>query len=277
MSPVSPNPKQKREKAIPRYKQTLPFRRIFTPNVVCTLIAHGLLACHLGTFNSLWFVFLSTPVFDPAHPNPSNFARRLPFIFTGGLGMPPIDVGIAMALLGVVGIAMQLLVYPYVNARLGVVKSWRIFLFCFPVAYVLAPFLSVVPSKSSPPAEKDGILLWLALCGVLLIQVVGRTFALPAAAILLNNCSPHPSVLGTIHGIGQSVSSGMRTVGPIVGGALYGLGLKYGVIGAVWWGLAGVAICCCIASNWVREGDGHEINLEGDDEAEAEFQAGGAR
>ena len=34
-----------------------------------------------------------------------------------------------------------------------------------------------------------------------------------------------------------------------------------------------MAVGSCVASNWVREGDGHEIRLEGDDEAEEEAEA----
>jgi MFS family permease len=274
VTPITPGFQiHKRKKSVPRWKQKLPFRRIFTYNVVCTLIAHTLLAAHLGTFNSLWFVFLSTPVNDPAHPDPPSYRRRLPFHFTGGLGMPPRDVGMAMAILGVIGIAMQLFIYPIANAKFGTVKSWRIFLFCFPLAYAFVPYLSIVPSKSPPPAEKDGIWVWLSLCTVLFIQVTGRTFALPATTILINNASPHPSVLGTMHGIGQSFSSAARTIGPTLGGSLYGLGLRKGVVGAIFWGLSGLALCNCIASYWVREGDGHEIWLEGDKEAEEEWQA----
>lgn len=265
MAPPKAKPSKGRA---PRYKQKLPFRSIFTSNVLCTLLAHGILAAHVGTFNSLCNVFLSTPVADP-----ETTTTRLPFIFSGGLGMPPRDVGLAMATLGTIGINMQLFVYPRVNARLGTVRSWRIFLYCFPIAYILMPFLAIVPSKTPPPAEKDGVLVWLALTGVLLIQVIGRTFALPATTILVNNCSPHPSVLGTIHGIGQSVSSGARTVGPVLGGWLYGVGLNHGVMVAVWWCLSGIAVMACVASNWVFEGDGHEIRLDGDDEAEAEAEA----
>jgi len=278
MSPVTPitapTPEYGRKKTIPRWKQKLPFKQIFTYNVICTLVAHSLLATHLGTFNSLWFVFLSTPVNDPDHPDPPSYVRRLPFVFTGGLGMPPRDVGLAMSILGVIGVVLQLFIYPIVNAKLGVIKSWKIFLYCFPIAHILVPFLSIVPSKSSPPAEKDGVLIWIALCFVLLIQVTGRTFALPATTILVNNASPHPSILGTMHGIAQSLSSAGRAIGPSLGGALYGLGLRKGVVGAVWWGLSGVAIMNCVASNWVKEGDGHEIVLEGDEEAEAEWKAG---
>ena len=271
---MSPFDTKSRPKAIPRWRQKLPFRKIFTYNVICTLIAHTIMATHLGTFNSLWFVFLSTPVADPAHPDPPGYRRRLPFNFTGGLGMPPRDVGFAMATLGIIGILLQLFLYPIVNNKLGVVKAWRIFLYCFPLAYILVPFLAIVPSNTPPPAEKDGVLVWLALSTVLFIQVTGRTFALPATTILVNNASPHPSVLGTMHGIGQSLSSAGRTIGPSLGGTLYGLGLRHGVVGAVFWGLSGLAVLNCIASNWVREGDGHEIYLEGDKEAEAEFQAG---
>ena len=187
--------------------------------------------------------------------------------------MPPRDVGLAMSILGIIGITMQLFIYPIVNQKLGTVKSWRIFLFCFPVAYILVPYLAIVPSRTPPPAEKDGILVWLALCCVLFIQVTGRTFVLPATTILVNNASPHPSVLGTMHGVAQSFSSAGRTIGPTLGGMFYGMGLSHGIVGAVWWGLSGWALLTCIASIFVREGDGHEIILEGDDEAEAEWHA----
>lgn len=235
------------------------------------------MAIHLGAFNNLWFVFLSTPVADPDHPNPPSYKQRLPFVFTGGLGMPPRDVGLAMAILGVIGIAMQLLIYPYINTRFGTIRSWRVCLYCFPVAYLLAPFLSLVPSKTPPPAEKDGVLVWICLCVVLFFQVTGRTFALPATTILVNNASPHPSILGTMHGIGQSLSSGGRALGPTIGGALYGVGLRKGVVGGVWWLMSLLALVNCVASLFVREGDGHEIWLEGDKEAEEEFEAASAR
>ncbi len=253
-----------------RYIERLPFRRIFTPNVILTFTASFLLAFHVGTFNSLWFVFLSTPVYDPAKPPEYHDAlpRELPFAFTGGMGLQPREVGMAMAILGVLGISLQLGIYPQLSARLGTVRSWRLFLIGFPFAYFFVPFLSLVPSTAPPPHPKDGLAVWVSIAAVLSLQVIGRTFALPAQTILVNNCTPHPSVLGTVHGIGQSVSSFARTLGPILCGYLYGQGLARGIVGAVWWGLSGVAICGLLASFWVREGNGHEIWLEGDDDEE---------
>ncbi|KAI1099231.1 MFS general substrate transporter [Jackrogersella minutella] len=249
-----------------RYTTRLPFRRIFTSNVSLTLVAHFFLAFHVGTFNSLWFVFLSTPVYNPSDPDPPGFVPKLPFRFTGGLGLPPRSVGMAMAILGVIGISMQLFLYPRLSSRFGTVLSWRTCLFMFPIAYTLIPFLSIVPSSTAPPSQKTGAAIWIAIAGVLFIQVTGRTFALPAQTILVNNCTPHPSVLGTVHGIGQSVSSFARTLGPILGGWLYGMGLSHGLVGGVFWGLAGIAVGGLIASFFVREGNGHEIWLEGDEE-----------
>lgn len=177
-----------------------------------------------------------------------------------------------MAILGSIGITLQLFVYPIVNARIGTVRSWRIFLYCFPIAYILIPFLSLIPSTTPPPAQKTGPPIWTALTSLLLIVTTARTFANPASTILINNCSPHPSVLGTIHGIGQTASSAARTVAPALGGWLYGQGLEIGCVGLAFWTLAGMAGVVCLASNFVREGDGHEIRLEGDDEAEEEAE-----
>ncbi|KAH8878627.1 MFS general substrate transporter [Thozetella sp. PMI_491] len=256
----------------PRYTKRLPFRRIFTRNVTFTLFSQFLMAFHVGTFNALWFVFLSTPVYDPAKPPQSidPLPRRLPFFFTGGMGLQPREIGMAMSILGVLGIGLQLFLYPTLSARLGTVRSWRLFLTLFPVTYFIVPYLSLVPSSpaSPPPLPKDGIAMWASIAAVLFLQVLGRTFALPANTILVNNCTPHPSVLGTLHGVAQSVSSMARTIGPMLCGYLYGLGLARGVVGAVWWGLSGVAFCGFLASWWVREGNGHEIWLEGDEEDE---------
>lgn len=178
--------------------------------------------------------------------------------------MPPSSVGFAMAILGTTGITLQLFLYPVMSQRLGTICSFRLSLLLFPLAYWLAPYLAVVPSSVAPPAQASGALLYAALTGVLFIQVLARTFALPAAIILVNNSCPHPSLLGTMHGVAQSVSSASRTLGPVLSGYGFGAGLGVGVVGAVWWALAGVAAGGWMASALVREGNGHEIVVEGD-------------
>lgn len=243
-------------------RQKLPFHRIWTRNLLITLFAHGLLAMHVGGFNSLWFIYLSTPRFDPLDPHPPNFTPHGFLHFTGGLALPPPRIGLALAVLGVIGITLQLLVYPQLSHRLGTAKSFRVFLALFPMSYALAPFLSRVPSWAKPPDGASGPWVWMAITAVLFVQVLARTFALPCTAILINNVSPHPSVLGTVHGIGQSVSSLTRTLGPILFSWVFGKGLDVGVVGMAWWVMSAVAIVGWGVAQGVGEGDGHEVLLE---------------
>jgi hypothetical protein len=245
-------------------RQILPFRRIWTRSLITTLFAHGLLAMHVGGFNSLWFIYLSTPRYDPADPYPKGFKPHGFVHFTGGLALPPPRIGLALSILGVIGISLQLFVYPSLSHRLGAAKSYRIFLALFPLTYTLAPFLSRVWSSTAPPAGVTGPAIWICITVVLFIQVLARTFALPCTAILINNVSPHPSVLGTVHGIGQSVSSLTRTFGPIIFSWAFGKGLDMGIVGLSWWIMATVAIMGWVVAQGVREGDGHEILMEGE-------------
>lgn len=279
--------RSQRKDEVKKVKNKLPFQRIWTSNFLLTLLAHGLLAGHVGTFNALWFVFLSTPRYDadardqnttatdsdPSTVVPKDYHPHLPFTFTGGLALPPPSIGTALAILGVIGISLQLLLYPRLSFRLGTVRSYRLALLLFPISYFFAPYLSVVTSSTLPPLPVAGPWIWLAITLLLLVQVTARTFALPSTTILVNNACPHPSVLGTVHGIAQSASSAMRTVGPIAVGWAYAKGLEIGVIGLAWWGMAAVAVVGAIAGRWVREGDGHEIWLEGEREAEEEAAA----
>lgn len=179
--------------------------------------------------------------------------------------MPASTVGIATSILGMLGMALQIFCYPSIQARLGTLLSFRYFVALFPIAYLLAPYLAILPSSTSPPEPASGIIVWSGITLVLFLQVTARTFALPATIILLNNCSPHPSVLGTIHGMGQSVSATFRTVGPIVASWWYATGLEKGIVGVSWWATAAVAGANCVTAMWVYEGSGHEIFLPGEE------------
>jgi hypothetical protein len=249
-----------------RKRKRLPISRIWTKNVIITLTAHATLAFHVGTFNSIWFIFLSTPRFDPQHPQPpEHHYQSLPFGFTGGLALPPARIGLALSILGIIGIFIQLVLYPSWTAKLGLVRSYRYSILLFPIAYFLVPYLAMLPSSTAPPLPANGIIVWMGITFVLSIQVMARTFALPATNILVNNACPHPSVLGTFHGIAQSISSASRTVGPALAAWLYGQGLIWGVVGTGFWFLGTAAVVNNFAGCFVKDSDGHEIVLEGEE------------
>jgi hypothetical protein len=238
-------------------KVKLPFRRIWTRNVLCTMLAHFIIAGHLGTFTNLWAIFLSTPVEKAENQLP-------PIKFGGGLGMKPREVGFAMSILGAIGVTLQLVIYPMLNDRFGTIKIWQGALFIFPIVYTLAPFPSLVASENANGDETA--LVWIAMLFVLLLFVVGRTGVTPATTLLINDCTPHPSVRGTIHTAGTVIGSLSRSLFPIVAFSIFGKGLDIGVVGLGFWCLACLAVLACIASRWVMEGsNGKEIILEGEE------------
>jgi len=244
----------------PKRRQKLPYRRIFTPNVCFTFLAAALTHIHVATFQTFWYLFLSTPraPLDQQH---------LPLSFSGGLGLPPSTVGFAIGIIGVIGLSLQFGVYSRIIARLGVVNTFRLFTaITFPVVYLAAPYLAVVPTTSAPPAPANGPIVWIAIASLLFVQVLGRTFVLPITQILVNNCTPHPSALASVHGLASSITSGARTLGPVVWTSLYGVGLERGIVWLAWWTLAAEAALAAGAGWLLREGTGHEIWLEGDDE-----------
>lgn len=67
----------------------------------------------------------------------------------------------------------------------------------------------------------------------------------------------------------------MRTLGPIFVAWLYGKGLSGGFVGLAWWCMAGMAVLGAVAARWVKEGDGHEIWLEGEEEEKEKAEAEG--
>ncbi|KAJ5173016.1 hypothetical protein N7492_005609 [Penicillium capsulatum] len=227
------------------------FRQIWTRNILLTLFVHFLLAFHTSAFNSLTFTFL------PAPRAPENTHRGL-FHFGGGLGLPSSRVGLATAIIGFIGLPLQIFLYPSIQTKLGTLTSFRMFLPFSPISYLLMPFLVILP--------RVAWIVWPSFTIVVFLQVISRTFALPAAIILVNNCVSDPSILGTIHGVAQSISSAARTLGPLMGGWGLGLGFEYNMVGAVWWALAIEAFIGWFMLWSIYEGKGIERAKDGDDE-----------
>ena len=196
-----------------------PSQLIWTRDVCSTLLSFALLPLHNAAFMQVFPLFLSTP----SSPNAS--ASLL--FFGGGLGLPSSTIGTFLAAFGMLGILVQLLIYPHLQAYRGTLWVYQLAWIMFPFAYISAPYLSLLPSQ--------GLSRWLGISLVLFIQVTARTLAIPSSVILLTNVSPSKKDLGTIHGAGNMVSSLSRAVGPAVGGWRFGLGVDKGVVGTVWW------------------------------------------
>lgn len=180
--------------------------------------------------------------------------------------MQPRDVGFAMSTLGAIGVTLQLVIYPRLNDKFGTVNIWRTALYVFPLAYALAPYPALAGSANIPNGKT--VVVWFSVGFVLLLFIIGRTGVTPATTLLINDCTPHPSVRGTIHTAGTVIGNLSRSIFPVIAFAIFGKGLQVGIVGLGFWCLAGLGILACVASRWVTEGtNGKEIILEGEEPA----------
>ncbi|KAL5333559.1 major facilitator superfamily domain-containing protein [Aspergillus crustosus] len=240
---------------IPRRSKRPNFRQTWTPNVLLTLCVGFLLAVHTSAFNSMTFIFLPSP-------RAPEGSHKSFFHFGGGLGLPSSRVGMATAIIGFIGLPLQIFVYPRIQSKLGTLTSFRAFLPFSLLSYALMPFLALIPNVP--------YLVWPAFTVVVGLQVISRTFAHPASVILVNNSVTDPSILSTVHGVAQSVSSAARTLGPFLGGWGLGLGLEHNLVGGAWWALAVEAALGWLLLGTIYEGKGIDRKREVEVEEEEE-------
>lgn len=160
---------------------------------------------------------------------------------------------------GIYSMIATIVFFPYVVRRLGPLKLFRALAFSYPLLYIAAPYLVLLPNS-------------LRITGVYAIIIWKCTFAnfaYPANAILLTNSAPSLLVLGTINGVAASTASLCRAFGPTVSGVLYSLGLKLGYGGLVWWFTAVVTVAGAFISVGMTEQGGRMDEKEYIDEEAA--------
>ncbi|KAJ4373085.1 hypothetical protein N0V83_003376 [Neocucurbitaria cava] len=194
-------------------------RDIWTPLLVKTLVAFALLPLHTATFLHVFPVFLSMPT--------ATSSSSSMFHFIGGLGLASPTIGLYLATFGIAGILLQLFIYPRLQSRIGTLGVFRLASLIFPLAYISAPFLALASGYG--PAK------YIAMAAVLFTQIIARTMAIPSSVILLTEVAPHRSVLGTIHGAGNTLSAFSSACGPAIGGVLLAKGIEMEAVGLVWW------------------------------------------
>ncbi|KAJ4419136.1 hypothetical protein N0V82_005149 [Gnomoniopsis sp. IMI 355080] len=157
----------------------LPFRRIFTTNMLLALLAYSLQEAHVSSYNTLWAMFMSEPVGKPSDVD-------LPFRFSGGAGMPPDELAWSVSMVGIVGLFVLFVIYPRINQRLGTLEMWRIFLVGFPLAYFAVPYIAVVPSTVPPVEGKKGPAVWTLIFMLQFALVLISSCVIPSQLVLTN-------------------------------------------------------------------------------------------
>ncbi|KAI9335269.1 major facilitator superfamily domain-containing protein [Obelidium mucronatum] len=142
-----------------------------------------------------------------------------------GFGFSAFDIGISLSIRGVFTFITQVFVFPRVQRIFGSLRTVRIALLTFIISFTILPFLSYTV-KFGPK------IFWSLLIVNLAFWTAGSMSTFTSMFLVVNESAEHQNQLGRVNGMAQMAACMARTIGPLIGGGLWGwtLGLE------VWWG-----------------------------------------
>jgi len=218
------------------------------------LLVYALLALYTIAFDQLIPVFLHHPIQDLNGPDVS-----LPFKFASGYGADTREIGILFTVYSVGATFSQLVLFPPIARKIGVLRCLRAAFLTFPFIFFLVPFTALMPTPNSRRA---------IMAVLMVIRGCAGTFAYPTSTILLTNSASSLKVLGTLNGIATSASAIGRAAGPAIGGGVFTMGVKHGYIIAPFWILAGISLLAAIPTFFLIEGKGFGDDGETDSDSD---------
>ncbi|KAI1335856.1 major facilitator superfamily domain-containing protein [Xylariaceae sp. FL0016] len=209
----------------------------FNFTVIMVTIALVIVSYHQMAFGTL----LPTHLLDKPLSPPGEIDLR------GGLGYTVHDVGVFLAINGILGLFIQGVIFPPFVNRVGVWYSFVSMIVLYPLCYLGMPFLTAVPEYLQSP----GIYLSMILQSLFGIIVI------PCALILVKDACPSPLVLGRVNGMVMSGCCLARTVSPPLVGIIYAAAGS----AAAWFSCAGVAVLGILQLFWVPRKHASEVDV----------------
>ncbi|KAI0437436.1 major facilitator superfamily domain-containing protein [Xylaria telfairii] len=210
----------------------------FNFTIIMLTIALVLVSYHQMAFATL----LPTHLLDhPAVPR-----GQLDLI--GGLGYTVHDVGVYLAVNGIIGLLIQGLIFPVFVDRIGVWYSFIWMVVLYPSSYVIMPFVGALPTSLQSPG------IYLAM----ILQSFFGIIVIPTSLILIKNATPSTTVLGRVNGLAMSGCCLARTISPPLVGIIYAAGGS----AAAWFSCGGVAVLGILQLFWVPREHVHDVVVD---------------
>jgi MFS family permease len=171
-----------------------------SPGVMFVLLLYGYIMVLAFSYTAVWPVFLFTPV---------------PL---GGLGLKPLYISIVMALGGLSQSIYLLLIFPWLQRRIGTGGVLRVCAIAYPFFFLAFPIVSVL--------LRNGLdaIAW-TLLGIELVYGPGVAMSFTAIQLSLNDVNPMPETLGTLNAIALAFVSGIRSFSPALFTSIFAVGV----------------------------------------------------
>jgi hypothetical protein len=167
-------------------------------------------------------------------------------LFAVGLGWNSPDLAISLAIMGLVQLVAQFVLYPMINARVSTMTLYRWSSVMYIPLYMTCPVVSHYGDVWGP---EGATLVWYLMLLNLTIRFTLSTFSYTAVMLMVsaiinasrtgllflrliikqvNNSAPVEN-LGTVNGVAQMSVSFVRGIGPALGGSLWSFSLTSGL------------------------------------------------
>lgn len=200
--------------------------KAFTRPVVLLVVALGIFTFHSMAYDTLLPIFLGDT------RTGTDYTTLADHAFSGGLGLSLQEVGIVLAVNGMIALLVQGVIFPLMASQLGVPRLFFLVTVGHPLSYFIVPWLVLLPE----PLVYPGIYLCSSVRNLLSI------IAYPVILILLKDATPAASHLGKINGLAASVGAACRCLASPTAGFLYGLGVQFHFTPLAWWFSSAVAV-----------------------------------
>ncbi|KAJ2837597.1 hypothetical protein FBU31_001109 [Coemansia sp. 'formosensis'] len=191
-------------------------KSLLTPLVLRVMITNAFMCLAYTMCDQLYPIFAAT---DPRD---------------GGLGLDPRSIGLSLGVEGIVVVYIQLVVYPRLERKYGVLYCYRRGL-SFAIPYLTSmPFLSIIAlhlqnqagtSATSFVAEK--VVMWVILMSLMTMRITSSVMTYTSINLMIINMAPSRADLGFMNGTQQLAMSVMRIFAPAISGILWSWSIKY--------------------------------------------------
>ncbi len=206
------------------------FDLLRAPNVPITLYIYSHVMLLAFAYTAILPVFFFTPV------------------SLGGFGLSPFLIAIFMGLGGLSQALWLLLVFPWLQGRIGTAGVMRLCATAYPF------FFAVLPLSNLLLRHRLDAAFW-AIAPVALCLGSGVSMSFTAIQLVLNDVTPSPEVMGTLNAVALTLVSGIRAFSPALFASLFAASVRSGVLEGhlIWIFMVALAMGFTVVSRWVPE------------------------
>ncbi|KAF3992279.1 hypothetical protein FT663_02336 [Candidozyma haemuli var. vulneris] len=219
-----------------------PEPRALTPQVITVILSNCIISLHSIAYNEFLPVFLA-----------GRFQRdklQFPFRIEGGFGLDSSYIGTLFSSTGIMGMLIVLIIFPWIDRRLGTMEGFRLSLLFFPIVYAAVP-MAIFTQHSYNPAFPE----WLTpiiLYGLTSLKTLASATGMPQV-MLLNHRAAAKQHRAYVNSLTMSMLALARCIGPIVFGWLMTLGDNWQIGWLNWWLMALLALFGLFQSLTMRD------------------------